>query len=256
MKLAAVQYRPPHGRPSRARRDLVRRVRASVEAGAQLVVLPEMATSGYVWDGPAAIRAHAEPADGPTREALGEASRAAGGAWVVCGFPELGDDGRLYNSAMVLRPDGQLAACYRKVLLYDLDHNWAVPGDNRVTVQTSMGTVAPAICMDLNDDRLVTWMHMTTPDVLAFCTNWVEENEDVHAWWQARIRGWRGWMVAANRWGTESDVTFSGRSAILSPGGFVVAQAEAEGDAILVVDTADFEAEGAGTTQPDERRWG
>lgn len=236
MKLAAIQYRPPHGRPGRARKDLVRRAAAAVEAGAQLVVMPEMATTGYVWTSPLELGAHAEPADGPTRAALAEVK----GAWLVCGFPERGADGFLYNSAMVLRPDGSLAATYRKVLLFDLDHAWARPGGQRMLVPTPLGSVAPAICMDLNDDRLLTWLHMTTPDVLAFCTNWVEEGYDVHGWWKQRLRGWRGWMVAANRWGEEHGVHFSGRSAIMAPGGEVAAAAEAEGDAIVMVETDDW----------------
>lgn len=251
MRLAAVQYRPPHGQPERARRDLVRRVRAAVEAGAQLVVLPEMSTSGYVWSSAEELSIHAEPADGPTRAALAQVH----GAWVVCGYPELAEDGRLYNSAMVLRPDGSLAASYRKVLLFELDHHWAAAGSQRLTVPTTLGSIAPAICMDLNDDRLITWLHMTTPDVLAFCTNWVQEDEDVHAWWRLRLRGWRGWVVAANRWGSERGVRFSGRSAVLAPGGRVVAAAEAEGDAIVLVETGDWEREGSQDTEVDARRW-
>ncbi|RME25269.1 MAG: carbon-nitrogen hydrolase family protein, partial [Deltaproteobacteria bacterium] len=93
MKLAAVQYRPPHGRPDRARRELARRVRAAIDAGARLVVLPEMATTGYVWPDAAALRPHAEPARGPTFEALRAEARTGGGAWVVCGFAEQADDG-------------------------------------------------------------------------------------------------------------------------------------------------------------------
>lgn len=256
MKLAAVQYRPPRGRPQRARRDLARRVRAAIEAGADLVVLPEMATSGYVWSSAAELAPHAEEAIGPTLAALGEAMTEAGrGAWVVCGFPERGADGALYNSAMVLRPDGQLALCYRKVLLYSLDETWARPGRERMQVPTPMGRLAPAICMDLNDDRLITWLHMTTPDILAFCTNWVAEEEPVHEWWRARTRGWRGWMVAANRWGEEEGVRFSGMSAILAPGGRVVASAEAEDDAILVIDTRDFDKASPERTLPDLDRW-
>lgn len=251
MKLAAIQYKPPHGRPDRARRDLVRRARAAVEAGAQLVVLPEMATTGYVWPSSAALAPHAEPAEGPTRAALG----AVHGAWIVCGYAEQGADGRLYNSALVLRPDGSLAASYRKVLLFDLDRSWATPGSQRMLVPTPLGAVAPAICMDLNDDRLVTWLHMTTPEVLAFCTNWVEEGADVHGWWQARLRGWRGWMVAANRWGVEAGVQFSGRSAILAPGGEVVAAADAEGDAIVIVETDEWGTSRAEQTDIDPRRW-
>lgn len=234
MKLAAVQYRPPKGRPARARRDLVRLASAAVEAGASLVVMPELATTGYVWPSAAAIRPHCEPAEGPTLAALAPVARY--GAWIVCGFAELGEDGQLFNSAMVIRPDGSLAACYRKVLLYELDRTWAQAGHQRVEVATALGRVAPAICMDLNDPRLLTWLAMIQPDVLAFCTNWVEEGEDVHAYWRYQLRAWGGWLVAANRWGEDEGVRFSGRSAIMAPSGQVVASAEVEGDSIVVVE--------------------
>jgi predicted amidohydrolase len=45
-------------------------------------------------------------------------------------------------------------------------------------------------------------------------------------------------MVAANTWGQDRGTRFAGRSAILGPGGVVVAEAPAEGDAVLVYDTA------------------
>lgn len=238
MKLAAIQYRPPKSRPARARADLVRLAGAAVDAGAGLVVLPELATTGYVWPSAAAIRPFAEPADGPTFQSLRQV--ALRGAWIVCGFVEVDAEGALFNAAMVIRPDGSLALCYRKVLLFTLDTTWARPGDRRALVRTEAGEVAPAICMDLNDPRLQTWLAMTQPDVLAFCTSWVEEGYDVHAYWRQQLRAWRGWMVAADRWGEESGVRFAGRSAVIAPGGRVVATAEQEGDAVVMVDMEEW----------------
>lgn len=236
MKLAAVQYRPPKGKPAAARRDLVKLAGQAVDQGAELVVLPELATTGYVWSSAQDVAPFCEPADGPTLQAL--APVAARGAWIVCGFAERAADGRLYNAALVVGPDGSLACCYRKILLYELDETWACGGERRMRIQTGFGVLAPAICMDLNDPRLLSWLAMLQPDVLAFCTNWVEEGEDVHAYWQARLRGFRGFTVAANRWGQDRGVTFSGRSAILAPSGQVLCSAGPEGDGVLVVETA------------------
>lgn len=257
MRLAAVQYKPPHGRPVRARKELVRLANAAIDAGAQLVVLPEMATTGYVFRDGVELRPHAEPVDGPTLAALGPI--AARGAWIVCGFAEIGEDGHLYNSALVIRPDGQLATSYRKILLFQLDTTWARPGQQRVIVPTPMGDLAVAICMDINDDRLVTWLAMTRPAILAFCTNWVNESgvEPRH-WWRHQLRGWGGWMVAANRWGEERGVRFSGKSSILAPYGRIAAEAEAEGDSVVLVDTADWAREAdtaSGSTQGHPDRW-
>lgn len=256
MKLAAVQYRPPKGRPKRARADLVRLASAAVDAGAELVVMPEMATTGYVWPSADAVRPFCEPAQGPTFQALQAVAQR--GAWIVCGYAELGEDGALYNSALVLRPDGSLAASYRKILLYELDHTWARAGQKRLLVRTDGGEVAPAICMDMNDPRLLTWLSMVQPEILAFCTNWVEEGEDVHAWWRSQLRAFRGWTVAANRWGVDEEVRFSGRSAILAPSGEVAAAAEAEGDSVVMVDTDAWLREHSLVSQPtsaDGRRW-
>ncbi|MEC7947477.1 MAG: carbon-nitrogen hydrolase family protein [Myxococcota bacterium] len=251
MKLAAVQYRPPKGKPDAARADIVRLVDEACGRGADLVVLPEMATSGYVWASKAELLPHAEVRRGPTFRALAERARRHR-AWVVCGFPERfhapgvrGPTGahavRLYNSALVVSPDGELATCYRKVLLYDADETWAEPGWRRAVCPASFGRIVPGICMDINDPRFIRHLVESHADVLAFCTNWVEEGTDVHPYWRERLTGWTGWAVAANAHGSDRGVGFSGRSAILAPGGRVVAHAETTGDAIVFVDTREHD---------------
>src|SRR6516225_2650874 len=88
-------------------------VAEAAQQGADLVVLPELCDSGYVFSGPGEARALAAPAaDNPTlREWHALAVRH--GTVVVGGFCELGDDGLLYNSAAVVGADGVLAV-YRK----------------------------------------------------------------------------------------------------------------------------------------------
>jgi len=247
VKLAAVQYRPPKGQTDVARADIARLLDDACAAGAELVVFPEMATSGYIWSHPREVLPHAEVRRGPTFRLLSERARKHG-AWVVCGLPERfhvpgvrdpsgGPAVRLFNSALVIAPDGTLATCYRKVLLFEADETWAEPGWRRPVCPTAFGRMAPGICMDLNDPRFLHHLSASRADVLAFCTNWVEEGVDVHAYWQDQLAGWSGWTVAANTHGVDRGVRFSGRSAILAPDGRVVAVAPAEGDTVLVVDT-------------------
>jgi len=231
-RFAAVQYRPPKGDPGAAREDLVRLVDEAGRRGAGFVVCPEMATSGYVWSEPAEVRPHCEPARGPTLEALAPVA-AAHGAWVVVGFPEI-SDGALYNSALIIDDKGALAGCYRKVLLYQEDMTWARPGQVRQRYDTPHGAVSPGICMDINDYAFGIYLRTTRPDIVAFCTNWVDSGEDVLPYWRERLEGWRGWFVAANTWGRDRHVPFRGRSAILDPSGALVASAPAEGDVVLV----------------------
>lgn len=233
-RLAAVQYRPPKGDPPTAREGLAALIDQAGAEGAGLIVAPEMATSGYVWPSAEALRPHAERPDGPTFRRLAPLARDHG-AWIVVGIPELADDG-LYNSALVIDHHGELIDVYRKVLLYDADQTWARPGHRRPVYDTPVGRVTPAICMDLNDDGFAHHLLRQRPDVVAFCTNWVDEGEEVLPYWVYRLAGWRGWLVAADTWGSDGDTPFYGRSAILAPGGQAVALAAATGDGVLVVE--------------------
>ncbi len=203
--------------------------------GARLVVCPEMATSGYVFTDAEELRPFAEPARGPTFAALSERAKRHG-AWLVCGLPEV-DEETLYNSAIVVGPDGELADCYRKVLLYDLDVSWATAGESHCSIPLGPEkTLVPGICMDLNDNRFTLHLALTRPQVVAFCTNWVDEGHDILPYWRWRLMGWRGWFVAADRWGEERGTRFYGRSAILAPGGVAVAMAGSTGDEVLLAD--------------------
>ena len=235
MKLAAVQYRPPKGQPDLARQGLAALIREAGEGGADLIVCPEMATTGYVWHSPGDLDPHAEPARGPTFQLLSELAKEVH-AWIVCGFAERAGD-QLYNSALVVDPWGDLIRCYRKVLLYSADLPWATPGVERMTCETRFGRMAPAICMDINDDGLIHFLRRSRSDVLAFCTNWVDEGADVHPYWRWRLAGWSGWLVAANTWGDDEGTSFSGASAIIAPSGAAVATAPRVGDCVLRVDT-------------------
>ncbi len=231
--LAAIQYRPPKGRPAQARQALRALVSEAVEAGAKVIVAPEMATTGYVWPDPEAIRPHCEPALGPTFEALSPLAAKAG-AWILCGFAEQAPDG-LYNSALVIDPSGALHDCYRKVLLFPADERWAGRGLRHAAYEGDFGRLAPCICMDLNDDLFAVHLLRTEPSVVGFCTNWIAEpDEDMVPYWRYRMAGWKGWFVAANTWGVDEDTRFYGRSTILGPRGEVVRQAAHEGDCVLV----------------------
>lgn len=234
VRLAAVQFRPPKGDPVAAREALGELVHHAGQQGAALIVLPEMATCGYVWADEQAVLPHCERPRGPTFQALAPLAREHG-AWIVVGLPEQGPDG-LYNSALVIDHHGELVDVYRKVLLFETDRSWARPGQRRPVYDTPFGRMTPGICMDLNDDGFALHLLRERPDVVAFCTNWVEQGEDILPYWVCRMAGWRGWFVAADSWGTDAHITFYGRSAILAPGGHAVAMAAAEGDGVLVVE--------------------
>ncbi len=227
--LAVVQYKPRRGARNANLERLVALTTQALTAGAKLVVLPEMAATGYRFPNPEAIRPLAEVPRGPTFKAFASLAKQHK-AQIVVGFVE-DHEGRLFNAAMVISAEGKIEAHYRKRLLYIDDHTWANPGDLPYpTFNTAWGPATLCICMDINDPRFITHVRRTRPSLLAFPTNWVDEGrDDIHSYWLSQLRGWNGTILAADRWGTEDDVTFYGRSAILH-NGEVVTAAPAEGD--------------------------
>lgn len=230
MKLAAVQFKATRGDKQGT---LGRLVALAREAGhdADLVVLPEMAATGYVFADRDAILPVAEPAAGETLAALAPAAR-ENRCWIVCGMPEIAS-GRLFNSALIINPAGELHACYRKTLLYDADKTWAEPGDSGyLRVTTDHGTFTVGICMDLNDDRFIDWCRACAADAVAMPTNWLDEGAIVWHYWAWRMRRVPSVLIAANTYGEEERIRFSGRSALMTRER-ILANAPYAGDCVI-----------------------
>ncbi len=244
MRVASLQFKPAKGDPARTRVALAEALEQAGRAGARAAVCPEMAVQGYVWSGPRALSAYAEPADGPTFAVVRRIARRFG-MWVTVGIAEAdGDD--LYNSALVVRPDGGIECCYRKMLLFDLDQTWARPGESRVSFMVDGQRVVVGICMDLNDEGFRCFLRDARPDQLWFLTNWLEEGLDVVGYWRRRLAPWSGALVAENTWGHDEEIGFSGRSLIWQHPGRIVARAPRHGNCVLVADLDQSEQDGFG----------
>jgi predicted amidohydrolase len=226
--LAVVQYKPRRGARNANLTGLAALTAQALQGGAKVVVLPEMAATGYRFPNPEAIRPMSEPPRGPTFRVFSPLARQYR-AHLVVGFVE-DHEGRLFNSALVIGPDGRIDSLYRKRLLYIDDHTWASPGDLPYPVfQTPYGTATVGICMDINDPRFITHLRRTRPDLLCFPTNWVDEGTDPQRYWAQQLRGWAGTLAAADRWGEEDGVGFAGRSVVMR-GGDALVSGPAEGD--------------------------
>lgn len=170
VRVACAQIAPVVGDP-RGNSLLTRgAVREAVAAGARLVVLPELSTSGYVFESADEARAAAEPADGPTLGGWAdEAGR--GGAVVVGGFCELGDDGLLYNSAAVVDGSG-VVAVYRKLHLWDREHLVFEPGrEPAPVIETRVGRIGVGVCYDLNFPEVARGLALAGAELVALPAN-------------------------------------------------------------------------------------
>jgi predicted amidohydrolase len=234
LSLGVVQFRPERGQKEQNLLALGALVDRALDDGLKLLVMPEMAATGYRFPDPDAVRPLAEPALGPTFERFSPRARAHR-AHLIIGLPERSSTGRLYNSALVIGPDGELVACYRKRLLYEDDETWATPGNTPYpSFATPWGRATVGICMDMNDERFTHALRETQPDLVCFPTNWIDQGSDIYAYWTERLWGVDGALLAADRYGSEDGVGFWGRSAVLQRGQ-VLAHAPAEGDGVFSV---------------------
>src|SRR6202021_1369945 len=99
----------------------------AIDVGADVVILPELVTSGYMFASPEEASAVAIESG---HELIAEWAAAAARAdiVIVAGFCERGGDGHVYNSAAVLDASG-LRAVYRKLHLWDREKLVFTPGD-------------------------------------------------------------------------------------------------------------------------------
>ncbi len=215
-------------------------ISAAVGAGADVVVLPELSTSGYVFDSVDEVRAVAIAPDHPAFAAW---ARAAGGAVVVAGFAEAGPDGTLFNSALVLDASGVLAV-YRKAHLWDREGLFFTPGDAEPpVVETAHGRIGVMVCYDLEFPEWVRTAALVGVDLLAVPTNWPlwprpdgeRPGEVVNAMAAARLN--RLAIACADRSGVERGQEWTCGTSIVDADGWVVAAtSEASGSASASLD--------------------
>jgi formamidase len=166
LSLAALQIAPVPRDPEATLAQLSERTRVVRETAphAQLLLLPELHLSAL----PPLLEEHAGYAaqtaveiPGPLTEAVGEIARDSG-LWLVPGSVyERADDGRIHNTALVVSPDGELVARYRKVFPWQ-PHETCAAGDGFVTFDVpDIGRIGLAICYDGNFPetfRQLAWM--------------------------------------------------------------------------------------------------
>ena len=205
---------------------------AAVGRGADVVVLPELALSGYAF-------ADAEEALPTPLESL--AAWGAAGAVVVGGFVEQGGDGVLFNSAAVVDAGG-VRAVYRKVHLWDREALWFTPGSARPpVVETAVGRVAPMVCFDLFFAEWVRVTALAGAQLLCVPGNWPAGPRPFGRPVQllrAMVAAEAGGMAVAtcDRAGPERGAQWAGATGIAGPDGELLAAAPTTDPALVVAD--------------------
>ena len=215
--------------------------------GAQIVCLPELATTEYFCVGmhPEFLD-YAEPIPGPSTERMARVARDAG-VYVVFPVYEKVRDGELYNSAVFIDRGGEIVGLYRKnmiplVKVGDVEGNekfYFRPGNLGYPVwDTDLGIrVGVTICYDRHFPEGPRCLALNGADVMFVPTATPLGGE----MWEVELRGHAianlFWVGAANRVGRDRDghfdLDFYGRSLWIAPNGEIDTAAGTAGDELL-----------------------
>ena len=245
MRVAACQVSLALGEVSQNLATADEAITKAAGDGAQIVVLPELTPSGYYLKDKARARLLAEPADGPTAARWSKLA-AQHGLVIVGGICERGEQGRVYNSAILVDPGG-VRAVYRKAHLWDKENDYFVPGDAEPPVTDTLhGRIAVMICYDVEFPEWVRLPALAGAELLAVPTNWPEPGKEEKAPdgerpievvnVQAAAFANRMFIAAACRCGTEDGESWVGGSIIAGPYGYPLAGPAGTGPAQVIFD--------------------
>jgi N-carbamoylputrescine amidase len=251
--VAAVQFEPIVGERARNLAAIERLVRAAKADGADIVVLPELADSGYTFADAEEVAALAGAVPGgPSADALCRLATDLS-VYIVSGIAER-DDNRFYNGAMICGPQGFIGK-YRKLHLWNNEHRFFAKGDLGLPVfDLPFGRVGIAVCYDGWFPETFRELALAGAELVCVPTNWVpmagaqdgaEPMANILHKAAAHSNGL--FIACADRIGTERGQPFVGHSLIVGPQGWPVAgPASADREEILL---ATFDLSSAAKTR-------
>ncbi|MFI6984990.1 carbon-nitrogen family hydrolase [Embleya sp. NPDC050154] len=258
MRIALLQIASPPEESPQQRRERVDGMLTRAR-GADLVVLPELWAAGYfAFD---AYTERAETLAGPTVTAARGWARRLGAHVHLGSIVERDDRGRLFNTAVLIDPGGEIAHTYRKVHVFGYASREAellTPGDTLEVADTGLGPIGATTCYDLRFPEL--WRGLIDRGAKSVIVP--------AAWPAARREHWRLFttcraveeqvlVIACNAVGTQDGgVELGGHSRVVDPWGKVLAEAgTAEGVTFCDVDPAVVDTVRAEFPVLADRRW-
>lgn len=194
---------------ARENRSLFTREINALEGDIDLIILPEMFTTGFSMN----ARLLAEEIDGPTLHWMQEMARQAQAA--ITGSVIIKDKDNFYNRLFFVFPDGS----YKK---YDKRHTFTLAGEDktyaagteRLIVEYEGWKICPLICYDL---RFPVWARNTVDyDLLIYVANWPKKR--IAAWdalLKARAIENMSYCIGVNRVGIDGDgYEYNGHSGV------------------------------------------
>lgn len=233
MNLAGVQLDITLADPARNRERMAARFISARQQGADLVVFPECALTGYCFESRDEAAPFAEPIPGPTTAFFAELCAKRGGH-VVFGMIE-SDDSKMFNAAVLVGPEG-IVASYRKVHLPYLGVDRFLDfGDRPFAVHEAAGVrLGLNICYDSGFPESARVLALAGADLVVLPTNWPTGAETLaeHAIVTRALEN-AIYYAAVNRVGEERGFRFIGRSRICDPSGKTLAVGSETSEEVL-----------------------
>jgi predicted amidohydrolase len=238
VKVGYMQFSPLLGR----KEENVERVISSLRgAKADLLVLPELFSTGYLFLNEEELKRSAETIpDGPTVSKFLKWARKEN-TNLVFGIAEKAQD-KLFNSSVLLTPKGDCFV-YRKLHLFDREKHLFSPGDKELEVfdigETKIGMM---ICFDWIFPEVARILALKDADIICHPSNLILPYcQDAMV---TRCIENRVFAITSNRTGMEQrgeeKLTFTGNSQIVDPRGRILAKADAEEEKVCIIEIDPF----------------
>ncbi len=228
--VATVQMRPKLGE---AEDNLVKMSETIAKIASQqkvdLIVFPELITSGYELG--VRFTELAQRVPGPTINLIAQRANEYG-VYIAFGMVTKEKvESVLYNSAVLVGPDGELLDVYNKIHLRGEERMAFREGFKLPIIPTEVGNIGLMIGYDLAFPEVARSLALDGADIVCVCANWEAANIDE---WKTYVRA-RAYensifVAAANRIGEDVTLTFGGESMIVGPRGHIHASLAAETD--------------------------
>ena len=236
MRAAAVQLNS-NGEKTRNLEVAGSLLREAAADGAELIVLPEKFN---VLGSPDDLRAGAEPVPGPTTDWAAALSLELG-VWLVAGsiVERVEGDDKLRNTSVLIAPDGEIRATYRKIHMFDVEVGGVVyresdaeaPGDEVVVADVDGMELGMAVCYDLRFPEVFRIMAVRGARAFSLPAAFTVPTGRAH--WEVLLRARaienQAFVIAAGQIGKHPpDHESYGHSMIVDPWGAVLAEAPDE----------------------------
>jgi len=235
VKIAGIQINPKIMDIENNLNTILIKSKIAADNDVDLIVFPECALSGYVYDSREEALPYMVTVPGPETDKLVECAKELGVHMVVGLLEKDPEQDKCYNSAVLVSHQG-IIGTYRKTHLPFLGvDRFLDPGDGPLRVyNTSVGIIGMHICYDCNFPENARVLTLLGAEILILPTNWPNGRNKVPAF-VVNTRAYENKVavVAVNRVGTERGTHFIGTSKIVNAQGDTIAEAGSDNEEII-----------------------